>query len=84
MNLLNGILVDTPMTPDLLNNLSLARWRLRTHMHENPGQCTQCLQDLIMIGQYINSLFDHIDFMEEKMATYRRAARKGNLADLVE
>lgn len=84
MNLLNGILVDAPMTPKLLNDLSLTRWRLRTHIHEDPKQCTQCLQDLIMIGQYINSLFNHIDFMEEKMATYRKAARMGRLPDLEE
>lgn len=84
MNLLNGILVDVTLSPQLLNELSLARWRLRTHIHEDPKSCGECIRDLIMLGQYSHAIFNHIDFLEEKMATYRKAARAGRLSDLEE
>lgn len=82
--MLNGVLVDVLVTPALINDLSLARWRLRTHMHEDPNKCMQCVQDMIMIGQYSNVIFNHIDALEEKLSAFRKAARHRQIVDLAE
>lgn len=80
--MLNGILFDDQMHDRLLNRLSIARWRLRTHVHEDPTKCVQCIQDLIMLGQFSNSLLDYIDDLKIKNAKYRKAARYGKPIDL--
>jgi len=73
--MLNGVLIDEPMDDTLLNQLSIVRWRLRTHIHDDPKKCIQCIQDILLLGQQANAIFDYIDELKDKLAQCRKSVR---------